>query len=567
MTAKVLLALITAAAACPPTQRYDVGRFPPRCIDCPRVIANQVPLVQVAAQVRARKALKFSPGLPQNQTCGCWRANQTISVELNASWIVSGLVFNSNRGRWLREIAIEASDDNLTYIPWGSYVFRNFTDASMALFAQPIRARFFRVSVLRYANHYINTTTGFPLTAAALASQTQPFRCGCPQLASGECCPFANMTVRNDTCVWCMDPSDINTVVVDGCGQCKRGTFEYLGKCIRRRVPNAINTLTVYDPRSDGLTWSVAINVTNDSPFKLFLARNSTATKQYIQFDRGRYNMSKAFIREWASCPNTSFCTGCLGAVFDTPTAPMTITRPLHMDMSLPALVATVPGATPTTLARLELHRFAAFWAIRVVGVRLRGDMVHVAWNQQPPQPYNNTEFIVIPPANGTRLSVSDGLTRLVAYAPIKTVDHAPQVNIQLSGIIVEIVYGLGFASQPSPGDSEQIVLITAKSPQPIRLKRLMLTTDNGPAVMYTNAKGFIIDPTRVLDLSIACMGPVSAMYDWLARAMNILPAPALLAPYVTASCSKPKAYWLVPSRSATPRAASVQMQVLAEFS
>ena len=282
---------LAAALQCPPQQRYYVGQFPPRCIDCPAVVPNQMPLVRIEAVVRARAARKFSPGLPQNQTCGCWRApaNQTVGLELNASWIVAGLTFASSRGRWLREVAVEASDDNATFIPWGKYAFRNFTDASLALFAQPVRARFFRVTVLRYANHYVNSTAGFPFAAGALASQTQPFGCRCPQLASGECCPFVNMTVRNGTCVWCMDPLDIATVMVDGCGRCRAGTFEHQGRCVRRRLPNALNTLAVYDPRSDGLTWSARVNVTTDAgtTVSLFLSNGTARTTQYIQFDRG----------------------------------------------------------------------------------------------------------------------------------------------------------------------------------------------------------------------------------------------------------------------------------------
>ena len=204
------------------------------------------------------------------------------------------------------------------------------------------------------------------------------------------------------------------------------------------------------------------------------------------------------------------------------------------------------------------------------MGVQLRGKNVRVAWNNLTAVPYNTSggEFITIapPPARRTRLWVTDGVMRLTALAPIVAVDHAPRADIQLTGIIVEIAYGLGFASQPSPGDSEQIVLITAKSPQPIRLKRLVLTADR--SVAYTNAKGFIIDPTRVLDLSIACIGPATVMYSWLAAAMNILPAESLLAPYVAASCARPvsKAYWLAPSRPMTPRTTAVRMQVLAEF-
>ena len=170
---------------CPPEKRFDVGRF--RCLDCPRVIPNQVPLARINTLTKKR-IQKFSPGLPQNETCGCWRAqeNQTINVALNSSsWVVSGLLFNASRGRWLRQFNIQASGDNTTFVDWGTYTATNFTDASIALFSFPIRAQFFNINVLRYANHYVNES-GFPISVQALVSHEQPFSCGCPLLSNGE---------------------------------------------------------------------------------------------------------------------------------------------------------------------------------------------------------------------------------------------------------------------------------------------------------------------------------------------------------------------------------------------
>ena len=63
---------------CPPSQRYDVHQFPPRCLDCPlgKISLNPMRLSSIGTKIRSRKksAVKFSPGLPHNQTCGCWRA-------------------------------------------------------------------------------------------------------------------------------------------------------------------------------------------------------------------------------------------------------------------------------------------------------------------------------------------------------------------------------------------------------------------------------------------------------------------------------------------------------------
>jgi hypothetical protein len=173
---------------CPSTQRYDVGLFPPRCIDCAKILSNRMQVARVPTTLLTKRvAQKFSPGLPQNQTCGCWQtpANQTMSfdVMLNASWVVLGLAFGSDRSMWLKEIEILASDDNRTFVPWGGYVMSNFTSASLALFTYPIRARLFRVVVRKYANHLITSTSGYQISPVqALVSSDQPFGCSCPTL-------------------------------------------------------------------------------------------------------------------------------------------------------------------------------------------------------------------------------------------------------------------------------------------------------------------------------------------------------------------------------------------------
>ena len=273
---------------CLPSQRFDVRAFPPRCFDCPRVIPNRMLVMRIDTTLMLnnstkRPVQKFSPGLPQNQTCGCWTApaNQTFDVVLNASWIVTGLVFSSKRARWLREFEVQASNDSKTFMPWGTFIMSNFTAASLALFSYPIHARYFRINVRKYANHYPNSSTGFPLTPVqALVSTDQPFSCACPMLSSGACCPFINMTVREDKCVWCMNPSDIGTRMIDGCGKCKPGTFEHAGKCyqhIRSRQRPVANSISIGHPSSNGVHWRVDVNFTVDlqSVVQLFVTRKT----------------------------------------------------------------------------------------------------------------------------------------------------------------------------------------------------------------------------------------------------------------------------------------------------
>ncbi|MBV5346102.1 MAG: hypothetical protein JZU63_11630, partial [Rhodoferax sp.] len=87
----------------------------------------------------------------------------------------------------------------------------------------------------------------------------------------------------------------------------------------------------------------------------------------------------------------------------------------------------------------------------------------------------------------------------------------------------MSIGYGFNFSTTPSPGDSEQIIFISAKSPQPIRLKNLAILAQEF-TVLYTTPKGFITDPKRVLDLGMACSQPTPTLSQWITNAMSILP-------------------------------------------
>ena len=616
------------APYCPPTKRYDVAQFPPRCMDCPEIIPNQMTLTQISTVARTKRASKFSPGLPQNQTCGCWRApaNQTVDVALNASWIVSGLVFNNNRGRWLRQINIHASADNISFLDWGSYTATNYSEASTTIFSYPIRAQFFRITVIRYANHFVNDTSGFPISVTALVSQTQPFDCGCSKLSNGQCCPFVNMTVRNDTCMWCMDPTLISTVMINGCGKCKHGTFEYLGRCLYTRPPNVHNSFQTSTAESNGMFWTVGLNITadthtevilflthqnsswshpcmlsnatiascrytNNSQFIPIMMASPSLTSQYLQFDRGRYtlNMTQPVIRSWASCDGIS-CVGSVGALFLTDLQntfkSQVVLQPLAFNFEIPNFMATVAGNQDTSLARMEIHYFykADTWAIRISGLRLRGECLYVRWDAASLWlKYSNTEDgefkpIDPPPSEWETMHVADSmnLTVLQTTRPVSVVMHDMPAQEQYAGIDVRIAYGFGFDSSPSPGDSEQIIFITAKSPQPIRLKRLaVVSLSHGVTTTYTTSKGFIIDSTRVFDLTTGCSLPQDNLRQWITQAVSILAdsPPPILDAFLKTSCSSvkdnrvSKAYWLIPSRAPTPRTASYQMEVLAEFS
>jgi len=627
----------TTIPFCPLTQRYDVAQFPPRCMDCPKVIPNRIQLSKLHAVVRTGPAPKFSPGLPKNQTCGCWRApaNQTIHLALNASWIVSGLSFKSQRTRWLRQIRVHASGDNRTFMDWGTYTASNFSTASTTLFAYPIRAQFFRITVLRYANHYINETAGFPIVVSALGSQTQPFGCSCPQLSNGSCCPFPNMTIRNDTCEWCMDPKQLSTVMVNGCGKCKRGTYEYLGQCLHTRPPNTNNAFRLSRPSTNGMFWTIDATLTADSSTAIVVylskqngphpctLKNATAqcinaepntympimseavnannsvrrlnnpriATPYIQFDRGRYvlNMTQPAIRSWAAC-NGQSCTGYAAALFitlfdnDPVLRTQCVWQALHFQFGIENFRLEVAGQQDTSMAKIELHYFTtpSAWFVRVVGVRLRGKGVYVRWDRSDWRLYDNVEEAELkridpPPDAWNAVYISDyiNVTKLQAHGPIRTVTHDASIQTWDSGIHVRITYGFDFKSTPSPGDSDQLALVTAKSQKPIRLKRLATTyPGTGITTTYTNAKGFIIDPARVLDLRTACARPANTLVAWVAQAIWILAdsPPAALTGFINASCALlaenqvSNAYWLVPARAPTPRTASYQMDVVAEF-
>jgi hypothetical protein len=630
-----------------------------------------------------RVAQKFSPGLPQNQTCGCWQtpANQTMSfdVMLNASWVVLGLAFGSDRSMWLKEIEILASDDNRTFVPWGGYVMSNFTSASLALFTYPIRARLFRVVVRKYANHLITSTSGYQISPVqALVSSDQPFGCSCPTLSNGECCPFLNMTIRNDKCVWCMDPADIQTKVIDGCAKCKVGTFEFRGKCYQNRslTQQPSNSLSVGHAWSDGIDWRVQVNYTTDKEtmILLFLTNKSTrnypcirkdnltissylsttcclneyfsenqnnttippyspilwnftpptdasdysqkvtpnsnqncqinstlnppaiSIEQFVQFDRGRQQVTLSFtereIRSWATCENDA-CQGSIGALFMTFPTPLStelflphlLLQPLLFKMAIPSLVCTTARTLPT-LARAELHYYMITdtYTVRILGVDFKStNGVKFQWavsntiNDWTTAAAADPQEIIIagPPADTASLRITDGITTLRIDPPLTPVVHNSVKQSTLMGILVDVAYGFGFSKKPSSGDTDQIVIITAKSTQPARLKRLASTNLAGDTTVYTSAKGFISDPKRVMDLGVSCYQDKSLMTKWLTQSMQLLDTQGLpCAAFIQRSCHMimtgevAKGFWLIPWRGALSfdRTALVGVEVVAEF-
>ena len=593
MTALTLLFLFFffsshESITCPPQQRYDITKFPPRCLACPKIVSNTMNLSKIAPQMlRTAKTPKFSPGLPQNQTCGCWSAaNQTVEVGLNASSIVAGLVLGAQRTLWWREFGVSVSDDNVTYMDWGKYTSANYS-SSVAFFSYPVKARYFRINIYKYANHYINLTTGVPISVQALVSSTQPFSCACPTLLSGECCPYSNMRIINNTCVWCMDPSLITTVMVNGCGVCKAGTFEYNGQCVYRARTAASNSFSISNVSSDGVVWTAGINFTIADEMSVFVVakpqmltatnpviwtRNKTVqiSPQFVQFDRGRYSlsMSQSTVRSWASCGEGNMCTGYVKAVFSVDNTKIisSVDFPLLFRLEIPNFVCTLAGKQFTKLARAELHNYSGVYVVRVMGLSLNASSIATKFDQGNWTPAPNFILPVPPPPVWTSLYIRDIFTSLEISQPVKVVQHDAISRSQYTGINVTMAYGFGFASAPSPGDTEQIVTITAQSSQPIRLKS-MSSKCLGAETFYTNSKGFITDSTRVLDLSIACSTGKS-MVSWLSKAIRLLPDQNQQ-DFIKKSCSLQanRVYWLVPQRPAsTGRTDSLGVDVVAEF-
>jgi hypothetical protein len=157
---------------------------------------------------------------------------------------------------------------------------------------------------------------------------------------------------------------------------------------------------------------------------------------------------------------------------------------------------------------------------------------------------------------------------------PITPVIHDAVKQSTIAGILVEVVYGFGFTAMPAFGDTDQIITITAKSTQPSRLKRLA-TSREGETTTYTNAKGFISDSRRVMDLGVACYQDRTLAVKWLLQALQLLDTSNLpLVAFIQRSCRMivtgevSKSYWLVPWRGVlnADRTLPTGVEVVAEF-
>ena len=611
---------------CPPSQRYDVRRFPPRCLDCPKIVNNRMHVSVISTRVWQRQQpAKFSPGLPHNQTCGCWRAgNQAaFDVSLNASWVVSGLSLSASRHRWLRRFSVAASGDNQTFLDWGTYTQGNFSSATIVLFRYPIRAMFFRITVLEYVNHLINATGGFPVVVNALVSDSEPFGCECATLASGECCPKANMEVKNDTCVTCMDHSDIHTVVVDGCARCKPGTSPVGLRCVPV-VPLTFEEERRVDIIPDG--WSLGVDVAPSSaaivlflggdrlPFDIVplaaclavLSKGNftpvlwdvelsagldygavqqtkrAINQQYLQFDRGRLalNMTEDNIRSWAVCDGYR-CTGSLGALFIDFFSNLchVMQHPLVFELDPPSDSKTMVcsfSQRPIPPTSVEIHHLLD--TDRYV-LHLTPPLVAsaVQWDDDPNAVMVDSDGImaVPPPVEWFSMRVFVGSQTLSVRPPVPILRKNQQLRMQRAkeATWVRIAYGLGLRPTPEPGDSEQLTTISAVSKQPMRLISLV-SVAGGVTTVYTTTKGFISDSKRALDLVVACNGMMDAdaMVAWLESALGML-GNSMLKPFAQLACNRvhteevSKLYWLVPRRPAgTGRREKVDVRVEVDF-
>lgn len=639
---------------CPPSQRYDVHQFPPRCLDCPKITVNPMSVSSISTVIRPRQHVnKFSPGLPQNQTCGCWRAgNQSvIDVSLNASWIVSGLAFHTaNRNRWLRRFSVAASSDNQFFLDWGTYVQGNFSVSSAVFFRYPIRATFFRLTILEYVNHMVNASDGFPLRISALVSNSEPFGCKCAALSTGECCPLPNMEVKNNTCVTCMDPSDLHTVVIDGCGRCKPGT-QQLGsssRCIpvipsnEGKPRNTMNvTAGSTETTSDSNEWVFQVDVEHgkevllvlfltgdDKPLPCTMPSSTSAcfaallqevtpvlwdlnmhsldsmvvrdvrqtNPQYLQFDRGRTEshssfslwMNESTLRTWARCNETFWCSGFLGALFITPVGDShrflvdIVQQPLLFKSGNLNAKSLVCGFSPSLerISSVEIHHYVDTNQYRLRAYPINGSPLS---NSSTLQWDDSNERIAIgsngelerpPPIKWSSMRIFAGGRQFLVSQPVPVVKKNVLASLRFAreSSWISIAYGLALKPSPEPGDSEQLVTISAVSKHPMRLVRLA-SKATGLTKLYTTPKGFISDSRRAMDLVVACNGMMStgAMTTWLENAIGLLDAN--FTAFAKSSCERvlsgevSKLYWLIPMRPiGTGRRERVDISVDVEF-
>ena len=482
---------------------------------------------------------------------------------------------------------------------------------------------------MEYVNHMVNSSTGYPLLINALVSETEPFGCECAALATGECCPLPNMEVKNNTCVVCMDPTDLHTVMIDGCGRCKLGTVAHAGlKCLPVVPVNKVETLEIYDQKGtngDGWTANVELDLGN-SPVILFLTSGNESmpcappfstrecfssfssgnftpvlwnvdlfnqqaetvvqsgleiNRQYLQYDRGRLTleMTEATIRSWAKC-DESRCVGVFGVLFigvgdGQLFSVNVIQHSLVFEMTIPnALVCSFSRRiVPTTV---EIHHLVDRDLFVLLLTPPTATPPYVQWDDSLEKVAVEVDGTMShpPPPRWYSMRIFAGDQQLLVAEPIKIVKkNTPPLGLQVvkESTWVKIAYGLGLNQTPATGDSEQLTTISAMSIHPMRLVRLASVV-GGINTVYTTSKGFISNSKRALDLVVACNGMMDklSMVGWLERALGLINTD--VGWFVEQACDKvrmgsvSKLYWLVPIINTSGRHDKVEMQVEAVF-
>lgn len=554
-----LLPWCVSSAYCPPGRRFDLQSFPPRCLNCSRILSNPMQLHLVSTQLAVRKdAAKFSPGLPQNRSCGCWRAgNQTVDVYLNASLIVSGFNFPAtSHSQWLKEFYVEASNNNITYIPWGTYIQANHTTAQTVLFALPIRAAVFRLTIIRHINHaYMSTEFG--VSVRALVSAEQPFLCGCPVLPDGRCCPYNNMTVKGTRCLWCKDPRNLNVIMENECGVCRPGTVDRSNRCvpITGFSTPAPATLDMGDVSiSTARVWTIDLILDHSRPIlSLYLTadRNQphpcrtdpvqrclsplaahpaytilNASHPFLRINPWRVVIKSADeMRSWAACSDALVCVGAVGVVYGYGRGFVQVVD-MAVDFNLvivppPLTVLTaIPGIAAPTVA--EVHSFSHGMYLRMDGPGLDRDIMfqcaytnrwaHVNFFSQPvrmiqlPDGAMDDPFCTRFRIKG--VSLHGRRVRFAVDRPKAMVRHDATTQCRYAPVAVDL--GASWGATPLVGDNERVVKIVATSPLPARMTRLAVRSGGG-AMLDTGS----VLPSYALNMTTACSDP-PRVRSWL---------------------------------------------------
>jgi hypothetical protein len=490
-------------------------------------------------------------------------------VYLNSSRIVSGFFFGvSSRLQWIREFALEASNDNVTYIPWGVYAPENYTTAQTVLFKLPILASAFRLSVTRYVNHRWNES-GFYVAITALVSNTTPFSCGCPVLPNGECCPYMNMTVRGDHCEWCKDPGQLNVVVVNECGVCKSGTVERDRRCVpvlsvATAWPSTleIGSVTISASR----IWTIHM-VTSGQVTAMFLRAvamadhpcrrvpfttctehklpldyvvlysNGDSKHPFLQVSNTQFiiTMSKHQIQSWTNCSQTSQCVGVVGVAYTFGDGfVQVVEKEVHFDLWVvppPLIVATqvFPVAVPLA-AEVHVYPHAAF--LRMNATDWMQNIMFQCGNQDQwvrvnvlsePMSMLQIPDTALQDPFCTRFRVSGQVSneRSVVVAvdrPKQFIYHNTQIQREHALIQAGLAFGLKWSDRPLAGDSERIITVFTRSQLPVAVQQVSITTGDGATNISTTL------PDHALNITHVCAaGEYDRVKNWMFRYLDVI--------------------------------------------